>query len=91
MADHSSESRTITAQMRQMRGVVAGRVRRLRTERGWSQRQLAERADIDRTHLARFETQAINVSLDVLFRLALALEIRPARLLKGCWEDETTG
>ena len=75
---------TTPTTMHELRSCVADKVRRLRDQRGWSQRQLAERAGIDRTHLARFETQAINVSLDVLFRLAGALQVPPCRLLLDC-------
>ena len=67
-----------------LRCVVGGKVRQLREQRGWSQRVLANRAGIDRTHLARFETQGINVSLDVLFRIAGALNVPPCQLLLTC-------
>lgn len=64
------------------RRVVADNVRRLRLERGLSQEELSMRAGIDRTHLARFESQAINVSLNVLIAVAASLKIKPARLFK---------
>lgn len=39
-------------------------------------------SNIHRTHLARFETQATNISLAVLFKLARGLEVDPRKLLK---------
>lgn len=78
------DSSTPPATTRELRSCVASRVRATRKKRGWTQQQLAERAGIDRTHLARFETQAANVSLEVLFRLAAALNVRPCKLLLGC-------
>lgn len=63
------------------RKIIARNVRRFRTNRGWSQEKLAQKARIDRTHLARFETRAINISLDVMFRLAEALGVEARELL----------
>ncbi len=81
MADENSNKRS--ASTRSKRRVVAKNVCRLRNERGWTQQDLAERARIDRTHLARFESQGVNVSLDVLFRLAEGLEVDTRELLEG--------
>ena len=41
-----------------------------RKERGLSQIQLADRIDISITHMARFENDVCDVSLDVLFSFA---------------------
>ncbi|MFW5967924.1 MAG: helix-turn-helix domain-containing protein [Persicimonas sp.] len=62
------------------RQLVRINVRRLRQEADLSQRELSEIASIDRTHLARLETEAINVSLNVLAKLARALEVDPREL-----------
>ena len=61
---------------------VALNVRRLRARENLSQQQLSARANIHRTHLARFETQAINISLSVLFKIARGLQVDPRELLK---------
>lgn len=51
-----------------------------RKARGFSQEQLAEKADISRTHMSRIETAECAVSLDVVFDLCDALQITPAQL-----------
>ena len=61
---------------------VAANVRRLRHEAALSQEALAHVAGVDRSHLARFEAQHINVSLDVLLSLAQALEVDVAELFR---------
>lgn len=73
MADQNSTDRsTATGEQRQL---LADNVRRFRLEKGWSQKKLARHAQIDRTHLARLESRAINVSLDIIICLATALNI----------------
>ena len=49
---------------------------------GMSQEQLAEMADISRTHISRIEIASCAVSLDVLFDIAAALNVEPYQLLK---------
>jgi XRE family transcriptional regulator, regulator of sulfur utilization len=66
----------------QWRRIVADNVKRLRAERRLSQEELSKLIGIDRTHLARFESQAINVSLNVLIALAAGLEVTPDSLLR---------
>ncbi len=51
-----------------------------RKERGLSQSQLAERINISRTHMSRIETADCAVSLDVIFEICDALDIKPAKL-----------
>lgn len=55
-----------------------------RKMRGYSQEELAELVDISRSYISAIEAPNIvqNVSLEVLFRLAKALEIEPYRLLE---------
>lgn len=84
MADDNTEKRSVST--RKMRRLVARNVRRYRKQKGLTQKELAQRARIDRTHLARFESQGVNVSLDVMFRLAEALDI-PAKALLGEAEE----
>ncbi len=54
-----------------------------RKRRGLSQMQLAERADISRTHMSRIETAECAVSLDTVFALARALEVPPEKLFEA--------
>lgn len=51
-----------------------------RKARDLSQDQLAELADISRTHMSRIETAECAVSLDVVFKLCDVLEVTPAQL-----------
>ena len=49
-------------------------------ERGLSQRRLAERINVSRTHMSRIETADCAVSLDVVFAICDALEVPPEKL-----------
>ncbi len=42
--------------------------------------QLAEQANISRTHMSRIETADCSVSLDVVFQICETLKISPAKL-----------
>lgn len=51
-----------------------------RKQRGLSQLQLAELANISRTHMSRIETADCAVSLDVVFDICDALCVPPSKL-----------
>ena len=51
-----------------------------RKETGLSQLQLAEMVNISRTHMSRIETADCAVSLDVVFDICDALDIKPTKL-----------
>lgn len=59
------------------------RLRELRESRGLSQEELADAAGIHRTHVSLIERNRRSVRLDTLFRLAVALEVDPADLVRG--------
>jgi transcriptional regulator with XRE-family HTH domain len=61
---------------------LAIRLRELRERRGWSQEQLAARAGISRGYLARLETARQDPRLSILEKLARALKVKAATLLK---------
>jgi transcriptional regulator with XRE-family HTH domain len=61
-----------------VRTVVASNLRRLRNDRGWSQEELANRADVDRTYISSLEREQYAASIDMLERLALALGVEVA-------------
>jgi transcriptional regulator with XRE-family HTH domain len=68
----------------QVGGHVGGRIRKRRTELGWSLRDLEERADVNNAVILRIETGAIaQPRLDKLNRLARALGLNLAELLIG--------
>lgn len=51
-----------------------------RKEKGLSQSQLAELVNISRTHMSRIETADCAVSLDVVFDICDALNVKPSKL-----------
>lgn len=51
------------------------RVRHLREDRGWSQEELADRAEIDRTYVSGIERGLRNASVLTLVRIADALKV----------------
>lgn len=63
-------------------GITIGYVRRLR---GLTQEQLAEKANISRTHLSLIEAPNVikGISLDALYNIADALEVEPGDLLNS--------
>lgn len=65
----ASNSFSISRQPSQVREALAARFKRVRKQRGLTQAQLAERADVSLGSLRRFETTG-KVSLDSLTKLA---------------------
>lgn len=61
---------------------VAMRVKEWRERRGLTQEQLAEKAGISRTYLARLETARHDPTLSMLEKLAKALRVKVGRLLE---------
>jgi transcriptional regulator with XRE-family HTH domain len=59
---------------------VGDRIRQLRTERGWTQRELTERIGVD-INISSIERGQITVRIDTLQRIADALEVAPRELL----------
>ncbi|PYC83472.1 XRE family transcriptional regulator [Streptomyces tateyamensis] len=71
---------TLTPTQLDERAAIGRRVRALRTERGWSQEDLAERAGIDRKSVYRIELSSRGLSIDAYLAIATALEVPTARL-----------
>jgi transcriptional regulator with XRE-family HTH domain len=65
------------------RAVFGSNVRRLRTERGYSQEELAERSGLHRTYVSSLERGQRNVGLDNIKKLAAALGVKASELLDG--------
>ena len=51
-----------------------------RKDRGYTQMQLAELLNIDRSHMSAIELATVGVSLDVVFRLCAVLKVTPREL-----------
>ena len=51
-----------------------------RRDRGFTQMQLAELLDIDRSHMSATELATVGVSLDVIFKLCNILNLSPKDL-----------
>lgn len=61
--------------------IFARNVRALRLEKGWTQERLAFEAEVKRAYISEIESAKRNPSLDVVERLAKALEIGAGQLL----------
>jgi transcriptional regulator with XRE-family HTH domain len=59
-------------------------LRQLREERGWSQEQLAERADLNRSYLGEVERGHAIPSIITVAKLASALEIQLSSMIARC-------
>jgi transcriptional regulator with XRE-family HTH domain len=62
--------------------MLGDNIRERRTARGWSQHDLATMADLSAAYVSELETNHKQPSLNVLARLAEALKVTPAELLK---------
>jgi transcriptional regulator with XRE-family HTH domain len=65
-----------------LREVFAANLRRLRHEKGLSQDDLAYEAEVSRSYLSQLEKGAFYASLKIVGRLAVALGVEPAELLR---------
>ena len=65
-------------------------LRQLREQQGWSQEQLAERADLNRSYVGELERGRAMPSLATVGKLAEALTLSPSRLLAYCEQASHT-
>jgi transcriptional regulator with XRE-family HTH domain len=68
---------------REIRQSFARRLRQLRSERGFSQKQFAELSDISQPHMGAIEAGLPNVSLSNIARMARALGVPIPALFEG--------
>jgi transcriptional regulator with XRE-family HTH domain len=66
----------------EIREVLAVNLRKLRQAKGLSQEELAHRAEIDRTYISALERSVYAAGIDVVDRLARALGVEAADLLR---------
>jgi methanogenic corrinoid protein MtbC1/DNA-binding XRE family transcriptional regulator len=64
------------------------RVRDLRIQRGWTQQQLAEKSNMDRTYIIAVEFGKQNLSIGVVMKIAKALNVPIERFLSGGRSEE---
>jgi len=60
---------------------VGRNIKRLRRQRRWTQKSLADRVGIHQVYVAQIEGAVKELSLEMLGRVARALRVRPGRLL----------
>ncbi|QKD00666.1 helix-turn-helix domain-containing protein [Mesorhizobium loti] len=65
-----------------IREVLAFNLKALRVELGLSQEELAHRAELDRTNVSSLERSVYSASIDVVDRIANALNVEASDLLK---------
>ncbi len=59
------------------------RIAELRQAKGWSQRMLADHAQIEQAHLARLELGQVEAGVLILEKIAKALGVEIASLFRG--------
>jgi transcriptional regulator with XRE-family HTH domain len=65
-----------------LRDVFAANLRRIRHAKGLSQDDLAYEAGVSRSYLSQIEKGSFYASLKIVGKLALALDVEPAELLR---------
>jgi transcriptional regulator with XRE-family HTH domain len=65
-----------------IREVLARNLRKYRRDKGFSQEELAHRAELDRTYISSLERCLYAASIDVVDRLARVLGVEAADLLQ---------
>ena len=66
-----------------VRRSLGKRVRKLRTGQGWSQEQLAERAELHWTHISGIESGQYDLKLSTLTRVARGIGVSLSDLFAG--------
>ena len=59
------------------------RIRKLRSQRGWSQEEFADICAVNRSYMGRIERGELNLTLDSLQKVGKGLGLSVAALLKG--------
>ncbi len=57
------------------RDILAQHIRELRSEKGWSQEELADRCGLHRTYIGDIERAERNVSVDNIEKIAKTLKV----------------
>ena len=70
-----------------IRQIFAKNLRAARQAKGFSQEELANRADLDRTYISALERSVYIAMIDVIDRLAVAMEMEASALFEGPGEE----
>jgi len=65
------------------RSQLGKRIRKLRSERGWSQEEFADICALNRSYMGRIERGELNLTLDSLQKVGKGLGLSVSALLKG--------
>jgi transcriptional regulator with XRE-family HTH domain len=68
---------------KKQKAVLAANIKAIRHSRGLAQEKLALEAGVDRTLVSKIEREIANPSLEILVKLAVALNVDIARLLES--------
>jgi transcriptional regulator with XRE-family HTH domain len=81
--DMPNKRKTYTAEEEKFLKNVGFKIQFLRKQRGMSQNELAERADMSYTTISHLESTSVyGVSIIALHRIAKALDVSPDQLLR---------
>jgi transcriptional regulator with XRE-family HTH domain len=70
-----------------IRQIFAKNLRAARQAKGFSQEELAHRAGLDRTYISALERSVYIATIDVIDRLAVAMEMEASALLERSGEE----
>jgi transcriptional regulator with XRE-family HTH domain len=65
-----------------IQSIFGNNVRRIRESRGWSQEELSEQSELHRTYISGIERGTRNPTLEIVDKIAAALDVNPSFLLK---------
>jgi transcriptional regulator with XRE-family HTH domain len=63
-------------------GHLATKIRKLRSERQWSQEELAYRTDLHRTYISHIENGKREISVETMCKIAKGFDITPSELME---------
>lgn len=70
-----------------LRQLFASNLKKIRTQIGLSQEDLADKCKLHRTYISDIERAQRNISIDNIEKIALALGVPASRLLEGSHHD----
>ena len=73
-----------------MNGTLGSRIKALRIGRNLTQEQVAEQIGVSRQKYARIENGAVNITLDILIKVAELFQIEVSDITKVLDKDATT-